>query len=70
VSVKSEMNNGYFTCRLQVGRSRVLFPMMSLEVFIDIILPGRTMVLGLTQPLTEMRTRNVSLGGGANAAGA
>ena len=35
MSVKSEMNNGYFTCRLQVGRSRVLFPMMSLEVFID-----------------------------------
>ena len=29
---------------------------------IDIILPGRTMALGSTQPLTEMSTRNVSWG--------
>ena len=33
--------------------------MVSLEFFIDIILP---MALGLTQPLTEMRTRNISWG--------
>ena len=41
---------------LQVGSSRVRFPMMSLEFFIDIILPA----LRLTQPLTEMSTRNIS----------
>jgi len=29
---------------------------------IDIILPGRTMALGLTQPLTEMSTSNVFWG--------
>ena len=28
--------------------------------FIDIIPSGRTMALGLTQPLTEMSTRNIS----------
>jgi len=27
-------------CMLQVGRSRVRFPMVSLEFFIDIILPA------------------------------
>jgi hypothetical protein len=39
---------------LQVGRSRVRFPMVLLELFIDIMI----------QPLTEMCTRNISLGGG------
>ena len=48
---------------LPARRSRVRFPMVSQELFIDIILPGRTMALGLTQPLTEMSTRNVSWGG-------
>ena len=48
---------------LQTGRSRVRFLMMSLECFIDIILPSRTVTLGLTQSLTEMSTRNISLGG-------
>ena len=33
---------------LQAGRPRVRFPTVSLEFVIDIILPGRTMVLGLT----------------------
>ena len=33
---------------LEVGWSRVRFPMVSLEIFIDII------TLGSTQPLTEM----------------
>jgi len=36
--------------------------MVSLEFFSDIILPGRTMGLRLTQSLTEMSTRNVSWG--------
>jgi len=30
---------------------------------------GRTMALGLTQPLTEMSTRSISWGGGVKAAG-
>jgi len=38
--------------------------MVSLDFFIDIILwPYGTMALGLTQPLTEMSTRNISWGG-------
>jgi len=41
---------------LQVGRSRVRFPMVSLEFLIN---SGRTLVLGLTQPLTEMRKGKV-----------
>ena len=48
--------------RYKSRRSRVRFPTVSLEFFIDIILPGRTMALGLTQPLTEMSTRNISWG--------
>jgi hypothetical protein len=40
---------------LQSGRSRVRFPMMSLDFSIDLILPA----LVLTQPLTEMSTRNL-----------
>ena len=47
-------------------RSRVRFPMVSLEFFIDIMLAGLNMALGLTQPLTEMR--NISWG--VKAAGA
>ena len=31
---------------------------------------GRTIALGLTQPLTEMSTNNISWGGGVKAAGA
>ena len=46
---------------LQVGRSRVRFPMVSVEFFIENP-SGRTMALGLTQPLTEMSTRNFFLG--------
>jgi hypothetical protein len=52
---------------LQAGRSRVRFPMVSLEFFIDNP-SGRTMALGSTQPLTEMSTRNLSWG--VKAAGA
>jgi hypothetical protein len=40
---------------LQAGRSRVRFPMASSEFFIDNP-AGRTMALGLTQPLTEIST--------------
>jgi hypothetical protein len=36
---------------LQVGRSRFRFPLVSLEFFIDMILPT---ALGLTHPVTEM----------------
>ena len=42
---------------LQAGRSRVRFPVVSLEFFIDII--GRTVALGLTQPLTEMSEKKL-----------
>jgi hypothetical protein len=35
-------------------------PMMSLEFFIDIILPVALWPLGSTQPLTEMSTRDIS----------
>ena len=47
---------------LQAGRSWVRFPMVSLEFFIDIILPAALRTGGLTQPLTEKSTRNISLG--------
>jgi hypothetical protein len=50
-----------YSDRLQAGRSRNRFQMMSLEIFIDIILPA-SMDLGWTQLLTEMSTRNISLG--------
>jgi hypothetical protein len=44
---------------LQAGRSRVWFPMRSLD-FSNWPKPSsRTMALGLTQPLTEMSTRNL-----------
>jgi hypothetical protein len=44
---------------LQAGRSRVRFPVRSLN-FIHLPIPSsRTMALGLTQPLTEMSTRNI-----------
>jgi len=51
---------------LQIGRSRDRFPMVS-EFFIDNS-SGRTMALGLTQPLTEITTGNISWG--VKAAGA
>jgi hypothetical protein len=34
--------------------------MVSLEFFIDIIPSDRTVALGLTSPLTEISTRNIS----------
>jgi hypothetical protein len=44
---------------LQTRRSRVRFPMRSLNFSIYPILPARTIFLGSTQPLTEMSTRNL-----------
>jgi hypothetical protein len=44
---------------LQAGRLRVWFPLKSMNFSIDLILPGCIMALGLTQPLTEMSTRNL-----------
>jgi hypothetical protein len=50
---------GLYTA-LQAGGSRVRFPMVSLEFFIGVILPAALWPLELTQPLTEMSTRNIS----------
>jgi len=47
---------------LQIGMSRVWFPMVSSEFFHFYNPSGRTMALGLTQPPTEMITRNISWG--------
>jgi hypothetical protein len=41
---------------VQAGRSRVQFPMRSLNFSIDLVLPAS---LESTQPLTEMSTRNL-----------
>jgi hypothetical protein len=49
---------------LQAGRSRVRFPMRPLDISIWPNPSSRTMVLGLTQPLTEMSTRNLPGGKG------
>jgi hypothetical protein len=46
---------------LQAGRSRVRFPMRSLDFSLD-ILPASLWPVGSTQPLTEMSTRNLSGG--------
>jgi hypothetical protein len=40
----------------------VQFPIMSLEIFIDIVLSDHTVVEGSTQPPTEMRPRNIPWG--------
>jgi hypothetical protein len=56
---------------LQAGKSRVRFPMRSMDFPIDLILPAAlTMALGSTQPLTEMNTRNFRGGKGQPARGA
>ena len=57
------------TTLLQAGRSRVRFPMVSLEVFIDIILPTELWQCGSPLPLTEMSTRDTSWGIGGRRVG-
>jgi len=47
---------------LQAGRPRDQFPVVSLEFFIDIILPTALWPWGSTQPLTKVSTRNISWG--------
>jgi hypothetical protein len=44
---------------LQTGRSRVRFPMTSSDFLINLIFSSRTMILGSTERLTEMSTRNL-----------
>ena len=44
------------------GRSRVRFPMLSLDFFHLHNPSGRSMALGSPQPLTEMSTKNNSWG--------
>jgi hypothetical protein len=46
------------------GRSRIRFPMRSLDFFNLPNPSSRTMALGSTQPLTEMSTRNFPAGNG------
>jgi hypothetical protein len=48
---------------LLAGRSRVRFPMRSLDFEIDLILPA-ALSLGSIQPLTEMSTRKTPGGKG------
>jgi hypothetical protein len=49
---------------LQAERSRVPFPMRSLDFFNLRNSSSRTMAPGSTQPLTEISTRQLSGGGG------
>jgi hypothetical protein len=53
---------------VKTGSSRVRFQMEYLGFFIDLSL-ARTMALGSTQPLTEMRTRSISGGYGGECLG-
>jgi hypothetical protein len=46
---------------LQVGRSRVRFPVGVIEFFFNLSNPfSSTIAVGLTQPLTEMSTRDIT----------
>jgi hypothetical protein len=59
--INTRWRSGWGTA-IQTGRSRVRFPMLSLEFFHKHNPSGRTMALGSTQPLTEISTRNISWG--------
>ena len=48
----------------QAGSSRVRIPMGSLEFLVEVVLSAVLMVLGLTQPITEMNTTDLPWGGG------
>jgi hypothetical protein len=52
-----------------LGYKRVRFPMVSLEFFIDIILPAALWRLGWNHPLTQMCTRNIPGRGGEGGKG-
>jgi hypothetical protein len=43
----------------QAGRSQVQFSVRLIDFSIDLILPAALRLWGSTQPLTEMRTRNL-----------
>ena len=60
----SYMIEGYAVAQLGTALQAFKFPMVSLEFFIDVILPAPQWPCGRLQPLTEMSTRNISLGGG------
>ena len=46
---------------LQAGKSRIRYPIVSLQFFIDLVLPT-PFFLGSTEPLTEISTKNISRG--------
>ena len=52
-----------WSTKLQAGRSRVWFPIMSFEIFRWHNPSARTMDMESTQPLTETSTRNISCWG-------
>jgi hypothetical protein len=58
-SVTEKFSILHWGTMLQAGRSRVRFPMRSLDVFNLANFSSLTLALGSTQPLTELSTRNI-----------